>query len=518
MTPGDPGVVLGGLARELRPAAVVCSSGIMALRLGHLGHWNESLIAGALPDVEHDFGDAQATQALREVMAELQLPRLTRGSPQTSLQLLRSALWHADSLIDRAPGETRDAAILRMAQEFRALWDVERVLWEEAQALMQILGDGPMLRWDLLKGHLRSRPWQEAKRLAALMAQRPELAALLNRIGRSQRSVLPTESALQAVQATGQREPLGLCATQALWPNLPGELQGIRLSDQIESLLGSELQQLAHPVLRKLWRARKAEARLLAYDSQATAADWRVERQRPPRPHPVSREPQALERGPMVICLDTSGSMQGAPEAIAKGVVLQAARVAQREQRACAVIAFGGTDEVMERELDFDSEGFSQLLELISQAFGGGTDLQTPIDHAIRRVRQQRWAGADMLIVSDGEFGCTQSTLEALDQARLELGLRVFGLLIGDRETMGLLEVADEIHWVRDWRRDSPGAIPHGSGGAGFSPVHSKSLTALFFPNALSDRAARNAGVPTGDRPGQPQAVSPQSAAHRKRL
>ena len=63
-----------------------------------------------------------------------------------------------------------------------------------------------------------------------------------------------------------------------------------------------------------------------------------------------------------------------------------------------------------------------------------------------------------------------------------------FVYLVGDRETMGMMEVCDDIFWVRDWRR-------HGEAGTdrtGFSPVHSKSLTALYFPNALSGRAARH--------------------------
>ena len=69
-------------------------------------------------------------------------------------------------------------------------------------------------------------------------------------------------------------------------------------------------------------------------------------------------------------------------------------------------------------------------------------------------------------------------------------GLRVQGVLVGDRETMGLLEVCDHIHWVRDWRRYAGAA--EGGDGRGYSPVHSKSLTALYFPNALSSRAARH--------------------------
>ena len=60
---------------------------------------------------------------------------------------------------------------------------------------------------------------------------------------------------------------------------------------------------------------------------------------------------------------------------------------------------------------------------------------------------------------------------------------------MGDRETMGLMEVADDIFWVRDWRRH---ALSSGRPTGSFSPVHSKSLTALYFPNALSARAARH--------------------------
>ena len=77
--------------------------------------------------------------------------------------------------------------------------------------------------------------------------------------------------------------------------------------------------------------------------------------------------------------------------------------------------------------------------------------------------------------------------LDALDAARDQLGLRVQGVLVGDRETMGLMEVADDIFWVRDWRRHADAANAHAP-----SPVHSKSLTALYFPNALSARAARH--------------------------
>jgi hypothetical protein len=96
---------------------------------------------------------------------------------------------------------------------------------------------------------------------------------------------------------------------------------------------------------------------------------------------------------------------------------------------------------------------------------------------------------ADLLVVSDGEFSCPEASLLQLDAVRARHGLRVQGVLVGDRETIGLLEVCDAIHWVRDWRRHD--TDPNVARTDGHSPVHSKSLTALYFPGALSERAKR---------------------------
>jgi hypothetical protein len=82
------------------------------------------------------------------------------------------------------------------------------------------------------------------------------------------------------------------------------------------------------------------------------------------------------------------------------------------------------------------------------------------------------------LIASDGEFGVTPATHQRLSLAKAELGLRVQGVLIGDRETIGLREVCDHVFWVQDWRR-------YGAEyGQVESPVHDKSLTKLYFPSA----------------------------------
>jgi uncharacterized protein with von Willebrand factor type A (vWA) domain len=497
---------LAPLPRTLWLPALVCSAGPAgdpqadpsAQRLADLQRWRLALADGALPPPEADFGCSDATAALRDAAGRLGLAATCFGADMMAEQVLRTLLWHLDRLADLQPALTRAEAIARITDEFSAAWSQIQGDWDAVLALLQGLGDLTSLRWDQVRGQLARREWAEAQRISDALKQLPELAALIRRLGRAERAARP-QALPPRVANVPQAPPQGLKPVQTELPGLPGALRGIRVSDRLAGRRGSAAALLRHPVGRKLWRARRAEARLLTYDSSAVLVDWRPDPLAPPRQALAPPQPEALERGPIIVCLDTSGSMRGAPETIAKAVVLQAVRTAHAEQRGCLLISFGGPDEIVERELAGgrarqgmaagSGHGLAGLLDLMGQGFDGGTDLQAPIARAIDRVHQARWASADLLIVSDGEFGCTRPMLDALDAARDQLGLRVQGVLVGDRETMGLMEVADDIFWVRDWRRHGQAA---GRGAGSFSPVHSKSLTALYFPNALSARAARH--------------------------
>ena len=495
---------LAALPRTLWLPALVCRTGTgdtdtSAQRLADVQRWREALARGELPAADAHFGDPAAMAALRAAAGSLGLASLCRGADALAEQLLRTLLWHLDRLIDLQPRLDRDPAIAQITAEFTNAWTVLKGDWDAVLALLQGLGDLGALRWDELRGQLSRREWQAAQGISDTLARLPELVALIRRLGRAERAAQPQALPPRSTDSAARRQH-GLKAVETRLPGAPGALRGIRLSDRIEAMLGSEAAMLLHPVLHKLWRARRAEARLLTYDSEAVLIDWRPDPAQPPREASVPPQPEALERGPIIICLDTSGSMRGAPEMVAKAVVLQAVRTAYAERRGCLLIAFGGPDEIIERALAESptvnpkpGASLTALLDLMGQGFDGGTDLQGPIARAIERVHEARWASADLLIVSDGEFGCTADTLDRLDAARAQLGLRVQGVLVGDRETMGLMEVADHIFWVRDWRRHGPdGARTGGKTGGGFSPVHSKSLTALYFPGALSERAARH--------------------------
>ncbi len=478
---------LAPLPRGLWLAGVVNSAGNSAQRLADLDRWVLALQAGTLPPADADFGDAAALGPLRAAIGELGLPSMTEGNASAALQVLGTALWHLDRLIDRPAHQPRAAAIAAMLTAFRAEWDLHKGDWESVLGLLQDLGDFASLRWDQLRGRLARREWRQAQELAQVLARLPQLAALIAALGRGAPRPAPPRP---APAAPGRVKRMGHIVETRI-DDAPGEIRGVCTGRSLSRMLPSEAAQLRHPLLHKLWRARLAEARLMVWDEQAVLLDVRPGGE---TPLPLAEQPEAppAARGPMLLAIDTSGSMRGAPETLAKAVVLEAARTAHREKRACRLIAFGGEEEVVEHTLAFTPAGLDALLDFVGQAFDGGTDLAAPIARAVALVNQARWHEADLLLVSDGEFGCTPATLEALDRARQQHGMRVQGVLVGDRETMGLLEVCDAVHWVRDWRRYA--SDPEQAYADGHSPVHSKSLTALYFPNALSERARRHFG------------------------
>ena len=73
--------------------------------------------------------------------------------------------------------------------------------------------------------------------------------------------------------------------------------------------------------------------------------------------------------GPILICVDTSGSMQRGAEDVAKAVVLEAMRAAHAQHRRCHVFAFGGPDELIEMELAVDSGGIDASFDFWGKRF-----------------------------------------------------------------------------------------------------------------------------------------------------
>ena len=477
------GLWLGTLAHALGP---------LVARLGAVERLRAMLLEGRAPDPGAPWPHPRLARAVAHAFEALELPRFCAGDEGLVDLVLRSLLWHLDrvpDLVDR--GARPDEAEALAVEAFAADW-AERC--GELAALVDVLGPlGELLkntRWDLLHGLLRSSGWQEVVRIRRLLERVPELVQVIRQLGRARETEHPEEAQRATVQVMERGTALRRERSTTRVPDLPGETRGVRRSSRVARMLPAEAMLLRHPTLRLVWHARHAERTLLTYEDDDRTEDvvvqevpvWRAAARRVPE--------HRLELGPMLVCVDTSGSMQGGAELVAKAVVLEAVRAAIAQRRPCHVFAFSGPGEVVDMPLAVDAGGLERLTRFMGQSFGGGTDIGAPLERALAMLGDEAWQLADLLVASDGEFGATPEVAAAVAEAKRSRGLRVQGVLIGDRETIGMRELADDVFWVRDWRRFG------GSDAA--SPVPSKGLTAQYFPGAL------RVVIPRGEGAGRP--------------
>jgi uncharacterized protein with von Willebrand factor type A (vWA) domain len=487
---------LDTLPRTLWLSAIVNNEGDPFERLAWVARARERLLAGESP-----FADGLAlalptdlAHAFAPVLERLDLAGLSRGQPAVAEQVMRSLLWHVDQVAKLSGEMPRQQALERIAEAYAAEWLERGAALHEVMRLVESLdGVASFARWSELRGLLHSEPWQRILEARELIERMPQLAALIRGLGRAR----PREDEMLAFDdSTGGDGPPQWVrrVTELELPGTPVEVEGVRRSGDPARMLPIEAvwrSRRLDPVrarrLRRLFAARLAEQSLLAWQHRDRWAQpaWVPEPGSRRLPRPVRRP--VLESGPIVVCVDTSASMSGGPEQVAKAIVVQVLRTAAAERRRCHVYAFGGAGEVVDCELSPDLDGLLRLAAFVAASFHGGTDVVEPIERALGRIREAGWRQADLLIASDGEFGPTAETVAAVQAAREHLGLRVQGVLIGDRETKGLRSIVDDTFWVRDWRRYG------GRHGQVDAPVHDRNLTGLFFPNIA---AAPGTGVP----------------------
>lgn len=73
-------------------------------------------------------------------------------------------------------------------------------------------------------------------------------------------------------------------------------------------------------------------------------------------------------------------------------MALEAMRGAHRQQRACYLYAFSGPQDVKELELKVDAGSLVELLNFLRFSFGGGTDVDRPLELSLDRLEQQDWS------------------------------------------------------------------------------------------------------------------------------
>ena len=290
---------------------------------------------------------------------------------------------------------------------------------EYIKKLKEILSDldlGTGYFWDLSKGNLIESDINTLISWVEFLKKNKEIRELCNLLGKMKK--YNKELIKEKISRTIKYD------IKVPDKNSNEEISGIKLGKSIEYLLPNELALLNDSELEELFDLKYVEEKLMLFDYDSYI---NIEQEKKFEEFIESEKDE--EKGPIIICVDTSGSMSGAPERIAKAIAFCISSKAISENRPCLLINFSTSIEVIEFN-KFSS--FSDILNFLKKSFNGGTDLIPALKYSLDKMESEKFEKADVLILSDfilNNIG--NEILEKINNAKI-LGNKFFSISIGN--------------------------------------------------------------------------------------
>ena len=292
--------------------------------------------------------------------------------------------------------------------------------------------------WDLSKGNFDDYGFEILKDFADLLENDKSLKELADLIGRQEAEKERYEKELRdKVEIKTEFHPKSAYR---------GQISGLRLSGEISSALPTELAMSQNPVTKLYFAQKFAEKKLLSYSYTNQQKSFREEHKQEEVEKAVKETEQ---KGPVIICVDTSGSMHGTPERVAKTITFALAKKCLDEERKCFLISFSTEIEIQDLSEFEKSNGLSELVKFLRKSFNGGTDASPALEKSLELMQTNDWKNADVLAVTDGEMGGFSDKLISDVNAQKEKKSKFYLLEVGYSGNPEVIKVFDE-HWQYD--------------------------------------------------------------------
>jgi uncharacterized protein with von Willebrand factor type A (vWA) domain len=162
------------------------------------------------------------------------------------------------------------------------------------------------------------------------------------------------------------------------------------------------------------------------------------------------RGSEPVARGPIIVCCDESGSMQGEKNHASKALALALAWVARRQKRWCSLVAYSGDSG--ERLLPLPPGKWDGLavLDWLSQFIGRGSSIDVPVRELpdyYARLKAPK-GKTDLLFLTDAKVRLPADVRARFLAWKRSVAARLITLVIGS-EAGDLATISDETHVVR---------------------------------------------------------------------
>jgi uncharacterized protein with von Willebrand factor type A (vWA) domain len=180
------------------------------------------------------------------------------------------------------------------------------------------------------------------------------------------------------------------------------EIKGVSFSDDIVRAFPAEMALASSPEGKALFALRYTQKSLLTKDYTAHRKD--------------------IGKGPIIVYIDTSGSMSGQPELWSKAIAFMVAEEAAKNKRDVEIHLFD-TQINGSVQLKGDDKKNTELLNFVGTwTLGGGTSFNAVLIHALRSPTLLE--KSDILLITDGESEVNTSRIKELNDLKKNKGVQ----------------------------------------------------------------------------------------------
>lgn len=295
--------------------------------------------------------------------------------------------------------------------------------------------------WDMSRGLWQETGFDVLKKYADLLEQEDKIRALADMLGRLREAEIELEEERfeQVLSKKSWRQDL----TQK------SEIGGVYEGKELSKVLPSEVSLLGYPETESVFLKKYAEGKLLSFQEQGQKLVHSDEIN-----YFTQQKERKKERGPFILCIDTSGSMEGTPEQIAKVLCFAILKMAAREQRNCFLISFSiGIKTINLLDL---ANSLDEVVKFLSMSFHGGTDATPALMATLNMLESKDYQEADVLMVSDFVmFDIKDEVLRKIHQEK-QKGTNFHSLTISKQANPEIIQEFDH-NWL--YNPDERGVI-----------------------------------------------------------
>ncbi len=294
---------------------------------------------------------AQWDALLQAKLLEYQLKKLEE-SQESFKELLEAKVEEYQKLLK---------IISPFAEYTGKYWDMSRALWEDTS-------------FDVLKQY------------DDLLSNEASIKELADMLGKMREAEIETEE-----------EELERVIVRKQWyedNTLKSEIVGVHESDDINNLLSSEIALLSDPVTETAFLKKFADKELMTFqylDKQLVTSEHHFTE--------VDQRVKKKDKGPFIICVDTSDSMSGTPEHIAKILCFAILKMAAKENRRAYLINFSVGIKTI--DLFNIADSLEAIANFLRMSFSAGTDISLALYEVFRQLEGENYRDADVLVISD---------------------------------------------------------------------------------------------------------------------